>query len=187
MFSRLPAILTHILCYLLCRLFSSGDNSRPVVFLRLWRRSLCRRAHHPRRCQESWLQSGSGGDEDGEDGAAALDDDDDEHEDIKITTPTKWQVEVTDDLSTWHQADGQPKGTFFIFAWSLRKHIKELPDHYILSKISGNVPRPPNGGTVMGTIDDLSDDEKTRAFLQLLEYKLRMEKEQVPHQDQHRN
>ena len=31
----------------------------------------------------------------------------------------------------------------------------------------------------MGTIDDLSDDEKTRAFLQLLEYKLRMEKEQV--------
>ena len=32
----------------------------------------------------------------------------------------------------------------------------------------------------MGTIDDLSDDEKTRAFLQLLEYKLRMEKEQVP-------
>jgi len=61
------------------------------------------------------------------------------------------QVEVTDDLSTWHQADGQPKG---------------------------NVPRPPNGGTVMGTIDDLSDDEKTRAFLQLLEYKLRMEKEQ---------
>jgi len=30
----------------------------------------------------------------------------------------------------------------------------------------------------MGTIDDLSDDEKTRAFLQLLEYKLRMEKEQ---------
>jgi len=31
----------------------------------------------------------------------------------------------------------------------------------------------------MGTIDDLSDDEKTRAFLQLLEYKLRMEKEQM--------
>ena len=31
----------------------------------------------------------------------------------------------------------------------------------------------------MGTMDDLSDDEKTRAFLQLLEYKLRMEKEQV--------
>ena len=51
----------------------------------------------------------------------------------------------------------------------------------IISKISGKVPRPPNGGTVMGTIDDLSDDEKTRAFLQLLEYKLRMEKEQVPH------
>ena len=72
--------------------------------------------------------------------------------------------------------------TFFIFAWSLRKHIKKLPNHYILSKISGKVPRPANGGTVMGTIDDLSDDEKTRAFLQLLEYKLRMEKEQVPHQ-----
>ena len=43
----------------------------------------------------------------------------------------------------------------------------------------GSQPRPANGGTVMGTIDDLSDDEKTRAFLQLLEYKLRMEKEQV--------
>merc|ERR1712083_993437 len=34
------------------------------------------------------------------------------------------------------------------------------------------------GGTVKGTFDDLSDDEKTKAFLQLLEYKLRMEKEQ---------
>ena len=89
---------------------SSGYNSRTVIFLRLWRRPLCRRAHHPRRCQESWLQSGSGGDEDvDEDGAAALDDDN-EHEDVQITE-TKWQVEVTDDLSTWHQADGQPKGT----------------------------------------------------------------------------
>ena len=29
-----------------------------------------------------------------------------------------------------------------------------------------------------GTFDDLSDDEKTKAFLQLLEYKLRLEKEQ---------
>ena len=35
-----------------------------------------------------------------------------------------------------------------------------------------------SGGTVKGTFDDLSDDEKTKAFLQLLEYKLRMEKEQ---------
>ena len=35
----------------------------------------------------------------------------------------------------------------------------------------------------MGTIDDLSDDEKTRAFLQLLEYKLRMEKEQKTSQE----
>ena len=167
-------------------LFSSGDNSRPVIFLRLWRRPLCRRSHHPRRCQESWLQSGSGGDQDeDEDGAAALEDDN-EHENVQITE-TKWQVEVTDDLSTWHQADGQTKGTFFIFAWILRKCIKELPNHYISSKISGNVPRPPNGGTVMGTIDDLSDDEKTRAFLQLLEYKLRMEKEQVQHQDQQCN
>ena len=96
------------------QLFSSGDNFRPVIFLRLWRRPLCRRAHHPRRGQESWLQSGSGGDEDGdEDGAAALEDDN-EHEDVQITS-TKWQVEVTDDLSTWHQADGQTKGTFLIF------------------------------------------------------------------------
>merc|ERR1711963_1363665 len=62
------------------------------------------------------------------------------------------QVEVTDDLSTWHQGAGQPKGS---------------------------QRRRQNGGTVMGTIDDLSDDEKTRAFLQLLEYKLRMEKEQM--------
>lgn len=61
------------------------------------------------------------------------------------------QVEVTDDLTTWHQGAGQPKGS---------------------------ERRRQNGGTVMGTIDDLSDDEKTRAFLQLLEYKLRMEKEQ---------
>ena len=29
-----------------------------------------------------------------------------------------------------------------------------------------------------GTFDDLSDDEKTKAFLQLLEYKLKLEKEQ---------
>ena len=29
-----------------------------------------------------------------------------------------------------------------------------------------------------GTFDDLSDDEKTKAFLQLLEYKLRLEAEQ---------
>ena len=89
-------------------------------------------------------------------------------------------MEVTDDLSTWHQADGQPKGNFFIFTWILRNHIKEFPNDHILSKNPGKVPRPANGGTVMGTIDDLSDDEKTRAFLQLLEYKLRMEKEQVP-------
>jgi len=62
-------------------------------------------------------------------------------------------VEVADDLTTWHQgAAGQPKGS---------------------------QRRPQNVGTVMGTIDDLSDDEKTRAFLQLLEYKLRMEKEQM--------
>jgi len=33
-------------------------------------------------------------------------------------------------------------------------------------------------GTVKGTFDDLSDDEKTKAFLQLLEYKLRLEKEE---------
>ena len=33
-------------------------------------------------------------------------------------------------------------------------------------------------GTVKGTFDDLSDDEKTKAFLQLLEYKLRLEAEQ---------
>jgi len=62
------------------------------------------------------------------------------------------QVKVSDDLTTWHQGAGQPKGS---------------------------QRRPQNGGTVMGTIDDLSDDEKTRAFLQLLEYKLRMEKEQM--------
>ena len=43
----------------------------------------------------------------------------------------------------------------------------------------GKAARARNSGTVMGTMDDLSDDEKTRAFLQLLEYKLRMEKEQV--------
>jgi len=33
-------------------------------------------------------------------------------------------------------------------------------------------------GTVSGTFDDLSDEEKTKAFLQLLEYKQRVEKEQ---------
>merc|ERR1711990_678133 len=34
------------------------------------------------------------------------------------------------------------------------------------------------GGTVKGTFEDLSDDERTKAFLQLLEYKMRLEKEQ---------
>ena len=34
-------------------------------------------------------------------------------------------------------------------------------------------------GTVSGTFDDLSDEEKTKAFLQLLEYQQRVEKEQV--------
>jgi len=33
-------------------------------------------------------------------------------------------------------------------------------------------------GTVSGTFDDLSDEEKTKAFLQLLEYQQRVEKEQ---------
>ena len=37
---------------------------------------------------------------------------------------------------------------------------------------------PAGGGTVKGTFEDLSDDERTKAFLQLLEYKLRLEKEQ---------
>lgn len=43
---------------------------------------------------------------------------------------------------------------------------------------SGGSPSRFKGGTVLGTIDDLSDDEKTRAFLQLLQYKLKIEKEQ---------
>ena len=38
--------------------------------------------------------------------------------------------------------------------------------------------KPKASGTVKGTFDDLSDDEKTKAFLQLLEYKLRLEAEQ---------
>ena len=38
--------------------------------------------------------------------------------------------------------------------------------------------KPTSSGTVKGTFDDLSDDEKTKAFLQLLEYKLRLEQEQ---------
>ncbi len=31
-------------------------------------------------------------------------------------------------------------------------------------------------GTVKGTFEDLSDEEKTKAFLQLLEYRLKVEK-----------
>merc|ERR1719309_912501 len=45
-------------------------------------------------------------------------------------------------------------------------------------KTHGRRHKSKSGGTVKGTFDDLSDDEKTKAFLQLLEYKLRMEKEQ---------
>jgi len=45
-------------------------------------------------------------------------------------------------------------------------------------KSQGRRHKSKSGGTVKGTFDDLSDDEKTKAFLQLLEYKLRMEKEQ---------
>ena len=57
--------------------------------------------------------------------------------------------------------------------------MDEKKDHLLSTMRLGSERRRQNGGTVMGTIDDLSDDEKTRAFLQLLEYKLRMEKEQV--------
>jgi len=39
-------------------------------------------------------------------------------------------------------------------------------------------------GTVSGTFDDLSDEEKTKAFLQLLEYQQRVEKEQRHEQKQ---
>ena len=38
-----------------------------------------------------------------------------------------------------------------------------------------DVPKPRNG-VVVGTFEDLSQEEKTRAFLQLLEYKLKVEK-----------
>ena len=62
-----------------------------------------------------------------------------------------------DDLAAWAGAGG---------AWGSAQGGRDRP-----------------GGTVMGTIDDLSDDEKTRAFLQLLEYKLRMEKEQKTSQE----
>lgn len=61
-------------------------------------------------------------------------------------------VQPGDDLDNWKSSgEGKPHG----------KRHKSKP-----------------GGTVKGTFDDLSDDEKTKAFLQLLEYKLRMEKEQ---------
>ncbi|XP_023322770.1 metalloprotease TIKI1 [Eurytemora carolleeae] len=42
--------------------------------------------------------------------------------------------------------------------------------------IKEDVPKPRNG-VVVGTFEDLSQEEKTRAFLQLLEYKLKVEKE----------
>ena len=38
--------------------------------------------------------------------------------------------------------------------------------------------RGKSGGTVKGTFEDLSDDERTKAFLQLLDYKLKLEKGQ---------
>ena len=44
--------------------------------------------------------------------------------------------------------------------------------------------KPKSSGTVKGTFDDLSDDEKTKAFLQLLEYKLRLEAEQKEDQEE---
>jgi len=42
----------------------------------------------------------------------------------------------------------------------------------------GKIHYAKSSGTVKGTFDDLSDDEKTKAFLQLLEYKIRLEQEQ---------
>ena len=47
-----------------------------------------------------------------------------------------------------------------------------------LFMISGKIHYAKSSGTVKGTFDDLSDDEKTKAFLQLLEYKIRLEQEQ---------
>jgi len=44
-----------------------------------------------------------------------------------------------------------------------------------------------SSGTVKGTFDDLSDDEKTKAFLQLLEYKLRLEQEQKEEKEEEEN
>merc|ERR1719319_299910 len=67
------------------------------------------------------------------------------------------QVKEGDDLAAWAGAGG---------AWGSAQGGRDRP-----------------GGMVMGTIDDLSDDEKTRAFLQLLQYKLRMEKEQKTSQE----
>lgn len=53
-------------------------------------------------------------------------------------------------------------------------------DNWVSSHVNKNEIRkkPKSTGTVKGTFDDLSDDEKTKAFLQLLEYKLRLEAEQ---------
>ena len=49
---------------------------------------------------------------------------------------------------------------------------------FIIIDFPARRKKPTSSGTVKGTFDDLSDDEKTKAFLQLLEYKLRLEQEQ---------
>jgi len=59
-------------------------------------------------------------------------------------------------------------------------------DNWVSSHVNKNEFRkkPKSSGTVKGTFDDLSDDEKTKAFLQLLEYKLRLEAEQKVDQEE---
>ena len=149
---------------------------RPVVLLCLWRGPLCRGAHHPRSCQESWIQSWSG------------------------DSFLRWkqgELSFEQRHNRWRSATILPHGIKELVSQKVLpiitcrlclEHITSASNltsvaekkHLIdISMCSGSQRRPQNGGTVMGTIDDLSDDEKTRAFLQLLEYKLRMEKEQV--------
>jgi hypothetical protein len=59
------------------------------------------------------------------------------------------------------------------FGNARRKSVHKIN---LVGLCTGPSRRTQKTGTVKGTFDDLSDEEKTKAFLQLLEYRLKVEK-----------
>ena len=75
---------------------------------------------------------------------------------------------------TWRTGEVPPLLVMVIFLMS----DVDLSPHDSYLELVKQREKSGGGGTVKGTFEDLSDDERTKAFLQLLEYKLRLEKEQ---------